>query len=395
MERSGGSRRARGSRPSAWVWRAVFGGGTAVAIATTAALITSLVMLSLVVSHATRAGAGAAATATACSTSTTAVCQVHSPAYSHSWYITNPSDMPWLAKQDAQWLSEESAGNGCAGDFLTILDFGRLTTKYSGNASPLDDYATTFFGQKPAWRTFRQIEQMAKQYLDVWYASATDCPHLHLALGTSNYAECADAVGTCATFVAGQQWDVVVHDVMAYVSGKGYGQKVLAVWGADDLEGSWDPWTTTLSFLHGMQTQEKTYATHAHLVDFGDADANACAEVTGDCTHPWTEANIYSAAWGVGWDLPLPEIYTNGTAHRWDKVTQSQGPMPYLGAITECSGQDPLPAGRCWVQFGAGGACQYSPTMSYAWLQAAPARQPTVYMTNMQWPHQQVSAHSC
>jgi hypothetical protein len=195
--------------------------------------------------------------------------------------------------------------------------------------------------------------------------------------------------------VAGQQWDIAVHDVMSYVSQKGYNQKVLSVWGADDLEGSWDPWTTTVSFLHGVQTQEKTYSAHAHLVDFGDANSNACAEVTGDCSHQWTESNIYSAAWGVGWDLPLPEIYTNGTAHRWDEVTQSQGPMQYLGAITECSGKDPLPTGRCWVQFGAGGECQYSPTMSYAWLQAAPARQPTVYMTNMQWPHQQVSAHSC
>jgi hypothetical protein len=362
------------------------------AISTTIALITTLAILSTMIARSTNASDALTAV---CPTPLPAVCQPRPAGYSHSWYITNPSDIPWLAKQDAQWLSEESSGNGCAGDFLTILDFGRLTTKYKGHASQLDNYATTLFGQQASWQTFRQIEHLAEQYLDVWYADTTSCPHLHLAIGTSNYTECVKAVGPCSASVAGQQWDIVVHDVMSYVASKGYGQKVLAVWAADDLEGSWDPWSTTLSFLHGVQAQERTYAIHAHLVDYGDADSGACAEVTGDCSHPWTKSNVYSAAWGVGWDLPLPEIYTNGTANRWDELTQSQGPLQYLGAITECSGRDPLPTGRCWVQFGAGGACQYSPAMSDAWLRAAPARQPTIYLTNMQWPHQQVSNNPC
>lgn len=389
--------RSGGLRQSHWISRAVFGGGTALALATTLALIMTLASLSPVnlgPSHA-KAGSSPPSVAFVCTKANTAVCAARTPAYSHSWYITNPADMAWLAKQDGQWLSEESAGNGCAGDYLTILDFGHLTMKYHTNASPLDNYATTLFGQPSTWRTYRQIEQLAEQYLDVWYASTTNCPHLHLALGTSNYAECVDAVGTCSVYVAGQQWDVVVHDVMNYAASKGYGNKVLAVWAADDLEGSWDPWATTLSFLHGVQAQEHTYTTHAHLVDYGDADAGACAELTGDCSQPWTESNVYSAAWGVGWDLPFPEIYSNGTAQRWDTLNRSLGPMQYLGAITECSGQDPLPSGRCWVQFGAGGACQYSPTMSYSWLKTVPARQPTIYVTNMQWPHFQPSSQPC
>ncbi len=390
MERIGGARQTR------WLSRGFFGGGTAIALVTTLALITTLAVLSNV-----RVAAGNArslatlASVPICPTPTKALCAPRKPAYSHSWYITNPADMAWLAQQDAKWLSEESAGNGCTGDYLTILDFGRLLTEYSGKPSPLDDYATSIFSSSDAKETFRQIEHLAEQYLDTWYADSTNCPHLHLALGTSNYAECIGAVGSCSTYVAGQQWDVMVHDVMSYVASKGYGRKVLAVWAADDLEGSWDPWSTTLNFLHGMQAQERTYATHAHLVDYGDADSGACAEVTGDCSHPWTESNVYSAAWGVGWDLPLPEIYTNGTAHRWDELTQSQGPVQYLGAITECGGQDPLPSGRCWVQFSGGGACQYSPTMSYSWLLGTAARQPTIYVTNIQWPHQQISAHSC
>ncbi len=274
-----------------------------------------------------------------CQPAKSAACAPQKVLYSHSWYITHPDEMASLGQQDAHWLNQESAKSGCRGSFLTILDFGHPSTKYSGNASPLDNYAMSLYGHQS---TYRQVEQFAERYLDAWHAAANRCPQLRLALGTSNYAECVAAVGACSVSTAGQQWDAVVHDVMGYVTAKGYSHQVTDVWVADDLEGSWDPWPTTLTFLHGVQAQERTYTTHAHLVDYGDADAGACSEVTGACNQPWSTEDVYAAAWSVGWDLPLPEIYSTGTSHRWETVTRSVGKMAYLGAITECSGAESI-----------------------------------------------------
>lgn len=345
----------------------------------------------------TAGGRGASELGVICLSAARASCISRSIPYSHSWYIDNPDDMAWLGQQDARWLSQESAGNNCAGDFLTVLDFGRPSRKYSTSSSPLDDYAMSLFGHHSAWSTYRAVERLAERYLDAWAATASSCPRLHLVLGTSNYAECLDAVGTCDVSTAGRLWDTVAHDVMSYVSGKGYAGQVTGIWVGDDLEGSWDPWPTTLKFLEGARDQERTYSAHAHLVDYGDANAGACSEVTGDCAQPWTRANVYAAAWGLGWDVPLPETYSSGTARRWEDVTRAQGAMGFVGVMTECSGADPLPAGRCWVQTGSGatdGGCQWSPTVGYSHLQAAGARATIAYATNMQWPHRAPDSRS-
>ena len=192
--------------------------------------------------------------------------QITPVAYSHSWYIDDalntPAAMSALGTSDAQWLNTETAQftnpSDCPADFLTVLDFGHPTRKFTGHASPLDDYAMTLFGKQDSWRTYRQVEQLAKSYVDGWAATVSSCPQLHLALGTSNYNECGKAAGRCDAYTAGQYWDIVTHDVMDYVVSKGY-SKVTAVWLGDDLEGSWDPWPTTQSFLSGVRDQEQKY----------------------------------------------------------------------------------------------------------------------------------------
>lgn len=58
----------------------------------------------------------------------TAACATYNYPYSHSWYVTNPSQssMQALAASDATWSSNTCANNPPNNvDFLTILDFGR------------------------------------------------------------------------------------------------------------------------------------------------------------------------------------------------------------------------------------------------------------------------------
>jgi hypothetical protein len=321
--------------------------------------------------------------------------------YSHSWYITNPDSMAELATRDALWLNQQSAGSTCGRDFLTVLDFAHPMRVAQGHASLLDDYGMSLF-RHPTPATDREIEGIAERYLDAWIAAASSCPRLHLALGTSNFNECGGGVAGCDVYTAGQYWDVVAHDVMDYVAAKGYGSRVTGVWVADDLETSWDPWPTTLRFLQGVRDQERTYTTHAQLVNYGDANVGACSIVTGSCRTRWTAQNVYDAAWGLGWALPLPETYNADTTQLWDNVARAQGgpgaqgSMIFAGAMTECAGPDPLPSGPCRPQGGGvtgKGACEWSPTIAINHLRSTAAAPPanttsppTLYATNMQWP---------
>jgi hypothetical protein len=314
--------------------------------------------------------------------------------YSHSWYVDDPTKVTWMGATDGAWLSQQSGQYGCGADFLTVLDFGHPTRKFTGHASPMDDYAMTIFGLRNDWRTYREVDQLAKQYLDAWMGAAGNCPKLHLVLGTNNFNECGKAVGVCDLGTAGRYWDIVVHDVAAYVSAKHYDQQVLAVWLGDDLEGGWDPWPTTLRFLEGVRDQELAYPTHARLVDYGDANAGACSEVTQECSGAWSVQNVYQAAWGLGWNVPLPEAYTAGTIQRWQDVQTLVGamdPMTFVGLMTECGGTDPLPTGRCDasdLSQGGPAQCQLSPALARDRVQAADPRQQLAYATNIQFSSQ-------
>ncbi|HEX6817500.1 MAG TPA: hypothetical protein VF120_03935 [Ktedonobacterales bacterium] len=315
--------------------------------------------------------------------------------YSHSWYVVNPDAMPQIAAQDAQWLSAQSVDSTCGRDFMTVLDFAHPVRIATGNAALIDDYGMTLF-RHPTPASDREVEQIAEHYLDAWVLAASNCPKLHLALGTSNFNECGGSTGACDVYAAGQAWDMVAHDVMNYVAARGYGSQVSGIWVADDLETSWDPWTTTKQFLQGVRDQEHTYTTaHAQLVNYGDANVGACSIVNGSCHAPWSASNVYDAAWGLGWAIPMPEAYNATTTALWDTVAQGQNPanpMIFAGVMTECGGSDPLPVGQCRPQGGGvtgRGACEWSPTVAAAHYQASTAglRASTpFYATNMQWP---------
>jgi hypothetical protein len=330
--------------------------------------------------------------------------------YSHSWYIDQPDAMAEIGQRDASWLSEQSASGvaTCPTEYLTVLDFGHPTRKFT-TGSPLDDYAMSMFGKQDAWRTYHEVEQLAHTYIDSWIANVSSCPRLVLALGTSNYAECSKAVGSCDVYTAGKYWDIVAHDVADYVAQKGYGSRVTGVWVGDDAETSWDPWPATVSFLYGVRDQERTYQTHARMVNYGDANLGACSEVTGACSGGWTAENVYDAAWGIGWAAPLPEAYTATALQRWQGVadvmsseTGTREFMQFLGLMTECGERDPLPLTGCRPQAGdleGVGACEFSPAIAHQRVRAADTRHPLTYATNIQWLQPQAneptSAHSC
>jgi hypothetical protein len=314
--------------------------------------------------------------------------------YGHSWYIKNVGNvtctingvqaknvpaMRCLAYNDAQQVNSECANNTNGTDFMTVLDFGRPGLTSSGYS-----LFSSYFG----WRTYGQVETYAEQYADAWFNYTTSCPRLHLVIGTANDYECYSTVNGCNTYTAGQQFDVTAHVIQSHLNGEGYSWQE-TVWLGDDVEAEWDEWSTTSSFLNGVYAQEKTYSSpHAYLIDYGDANID-WPDFAG---HYWTYQDIYDAAWGIGYDEPLPQIYGNtsgpGNITQWvnmytsGSVNRYAGQVVFEGNMAECPQADPLPTGNCWSSFGR---WEYSPEAGYLLLANDVNQQNMPYTTNIQY----------
>lgn len=304
--------------------------------------------------------------------------------YGHSWYVNNPGALTTWAYWSGSVESTFCGQNG-SGTFLDVLDFGRPGAKYATGV-PLDRYAVTTFGggNSANWHTYREVEVMAEDYADTWFNDTSSCPRLVLALGTNNSYECQGGVGDCSVYTAGQQWDVVVHDVANYLAARGESWQI-SVWGASDLETEWDPWTTTVAFLNGYTNKEGSYSSHPLFIDYGDANYGVCSDVTGSCSAPWSQQNVYDAAWGIGWNVPIPETYTQWLEQRWLNVNNSSSVnyyanhMQYYGLMAECTeadtpleqaGAGPLPSGNCYQQGNL--QCEWSPNVGFNALASDP-----------------------
>lgn len=342
-------------------------------------------------------------TAHACPTSPSssraATCATYNFPYAHSWYVTNPSQLASLASGDAQWSDATCANNPQIGnvDFLTVLDFGR---------PGLNNGTYSVYDLGGGWLSDTQVEQDAETYAQTWYNDTTGCPRLHLAIGTANDYECYNGSYnySCSVYTAGQQWDVVAHTVASYVSSNGWSWQE-TIWSGDDAEGSWDQFTScstcypkTVDFLNGFTNKESSYSSHLNLVDYGDAGYGQ-GNIQGGPL--WTQQNVYDASWGIGWDVPLPELYVQGQFNAWlcvynnncgGGISEGQGQLQFYGEMTECSEADTLPTGNCWVQ--RSNMCQWSPYEAYNNLATAVNDPNISYSSNIRWPGDAASGNN-
>ena len=325
--------------------------------------------------------------------------------YGHSWYITNPTTaaLQSLAQGDASWANNLCTQYGSA-DTYTVLAFGR-----PGMAS--GQYAQYDHGGH--WDTNSAVESLSEAYADEWYADTSSCPRLHLIIGTANDYECYNGTypnpPSCSVYTAGQQWANVAQDVYnhAVAGGKSWQE---SIWSGDDLEAEWDPYSCsgcgqpqTLDFLNGYTAQDRTFSAPNLLVDYGDADYGAPNELGYPQTPAWTVTNVYNAAWGIGWDVPMPEIYGSGLINKWNCIHNNStgctnpGGMVYYGLMAECTMADTLPTGSCWTQnHGSSyppfvGGCTNSPYAGYLALTSASL----AGWTNIRWQGDGTTPNNC
>jgi hypothetical protein len=352
-------------------------------------LVLALAVMATLMGVGAMAGIVQPKTAFACPVTpgTQPACPNYTWPYGHSWYITNITDTPsykamWaLADQDYPWVNYACANNTSGTDFLTVLDFGR-----PGEHNGAYSLFTTHINGG-TWMPYSQVEHLAEEYAQEWYAKTTTCPRLHLVIGTANDYECQGSDSGCNIYTAGVQFDAMVHNVQTYITNQGWGWQETA-WGGDDLEAEWDQWSMTSQFIQGVYDQDKTYSSHAYLMDYGDANIE-WADIQGN---HWNYQNVYDAAWGVGYDYPLPEIYWHtsgpGNITQWvnmynaSGVNRYAGQVQFQGNIAECTEADTLPTGNCWT---GNNRCEYSPANGYNLLAADVNQQNMPYTTNIQW----------
>lgn len=140
-----------------------------------------------------------------------------------------------------------------------------------------------------------------------------------------------------------------------------------------------------------------------NLIDYGDAayGSSTLQELDSgqyNSNYVWTTYDIYEASWGIGWDIPIPEIYYQGQANDWKIVTTAggtQGVVQYYGVTTECSGHDTVQEPNCYVA--RANDCEFGPSQALAVLEntTGETSPPQTNETNIQWQNDGRSSTTC
>lgn len=311
------------------------------------------------------------------------------PTYSHSYYITNPSTsgMQALGQAAATWSDQHCPTTGTYE--LLILDFGQIT---------IDNTTYEAYDRGGYFVSFSTIQNLALTFANTWFNDTTNCPRLYFGIGVNNYHECPGYTQppNCNVYTAGEDWAAIATDVLTTLQTQNEAWQIQP-WGASDMEAGWDTfscsnspgcvngyaWQQTQYFINGYNYYDSQVGTHTNLADFGDA-AYGSLDLQGNS---WTAGNVYTAAWGAQYDVPVPEIYYPGDAEDWAAVINSGSPgLTFEGPMTECTGGDPLPTGNCWVAGGGpNGTGDYENSPTEAWNNLySDFGQQAPYTTNIQ-----------
>jgi hypothetical protein len=228
---------------------------------------------------------------------------------------------------------------------VVVLDFGQPDK--STASSPYGGYGVNIFDGASTFKSDVDVVVAAVNYAQGWSDYTGSCPRLKLIIGTNNYNMIPSGNGgTEAT--AGANWAQVAYDVQQFLNALGYGWQIQA-WSGSDMEQPsgpisdpgghywWDCPGATKNFVNGhLYNPNKSL-----LIDFGTA---WYGQQNTRCT--WSVADVYDVAWEPFWVYPLPEIYTHPATQSWIAVRQ-QGPIWFIGVMTECKQADPLPYYSC------------------------------------------------
>lgn len=191
---------------------------------------------------------------------------------------------------------------------IVILDFGRPASR-AGTDGTID-----FNG---SFLPLNAVAAAVRSFVAGYYRDAPADTLLYVAVGTNNSCgadqPCGAARCGCpdepSSYLAwGEHLAAVVELDAAWTVQlrvrRGYTDDVRVV-GGDDIEPAFDPgYRNTYDLLEGYATAVGGSA--PAMVDYGSADPQF-----------WSDANLYTVAYGFAPDVPMPEIFSPSQAREW------------------------------------------------------------------------------
>jgi len=199
-----------------------------------------------------------------------------------------------------------------------ILDFGQPW--FDGSS-----YGTIIFGSI-TFRSIDDIENAVRGFLSGYYLCGGSGT-MRLAVGTSNYR------GSTG-YGHGQAWAQMVNRVNDFIASPPDWSDREAARGASDIELDWNSVTNSRAWVDGYAS---AYVAASYFYNYGDA---AGCPPYGSCNNGWTQEDVWYVSWGAPPAVPVPEIYTLGTAREWYRIslygyTNHGRAVQILGTLTQ------------------------------------------------------------
>lgn len=308
------------------------------------------------------------------------------PPYGHSWYVQATAQVQNLGGQVGTWDGPRCTPTSF--ERVSILDWGQIGKRSSVNTA-YGGYGAYKFDDNLAYVPLPTIVQATELYMSQWFANTinTTC-RLAVVMGVNNVNYCptsgSDASDpTCDPNTGGRRWADAIRDVSEWLRDHPGTDLRVDIWSGADIESPteseplWSCPTKTLAFNSGFRQRVGEIYTDGlpkpRFINYGTAWGTEC----------WAghDADVYTLSWaGINW--PMPEIYTNDALLSWLNVKANQGYMFFLGPLSTCKGQDPLPTTpNCATA--EPGLNLYTPKS--AWTELFNALGGQVHLTNPNW----------
>ncbi|MHB8513167.1 MAG: hypothetical protein ACYDCC_13445 [Actinomycetota bacterium] len=268
----------------------------------------------------------------------------------HAFAYATPAATSSIYEHDVSVSNLYSQGKHAGGakrGGSIILDFGRPAQDSNGRFGMVD------FGGH--FDSMSDIEKAASAFAD-GYWGANRRNDVYIAIGSNDscqpggycyskrgkkvscgrkapYAPCKNVVSDFQKY--GHSWGYWVTKLETYTSGAApdYTDEVAS--GAIDAEPGWDPeYSQTQQTLTGFSNAD-VYNPPLSMQDYGSLDGGPCSGCSA-----WSAREQYEIAWGIGPDIPVPEIYYSSMAAQWAKLKQwawhnANDPFHIYGVMTQ------------------------------------------------------------
>ncbi len=231
--------------------------------------------------------------------------------------------MYYWAQQDASRIDPMGDNSSCSGSYydrtvIAVLDFGSPDYNPAGTEWGVDNWGAD---GTQYWYSYTNLQSFADQYAETYYNKAGVCSHMTVVIGVSNSYECTAAnqqQSYYCIYNEGTGLDMAVssaentlHSYAAQSSANADILNQVNTAGGDDIESGpgFDTFNETEGFMSGFTAENSLIGSSYYLWDYGGVGSICGSNCATGNTTTWDDGEFYQAAWGYGWDMPLPENY--------------------------------------------------------------------------------------